>query len=128
MDEEQRFGVGHKEQIKQLRQKVDVLTLTATPIPRTLNMSLIGIRDMSVIETPPKDRLSIQTNVLKSDPKVIANAIRNELDRSGQVFFVHDRIDSIDSVANLVTRLVPDARVAVAHGRSSETKLEKSHD
>jgi transcription-repair coupling factor (superfamily II helicase) len=126
VDEEQRFGVGHKEQIKQLRQKVDVLTLTATPIPRTLNMSLIGIRDMSVIETPPKDRLSIQTNVLKSDPKVIANAIRNELDRSGQVFFVHDRIDSIDSVASLVTRLVPEARVAVAHGRSSETILEKT--
>ena len=125
VDEEQRFGVAHKERIKQLRRKVDVLTLTATPIPRTLNMSLMGIRDMSVIETPPKDRLSIQTNVVRSDPSVMARAIRTELERAGQVYFVHNRIDSIYGVANLVERLVPEARVAVAHGRSSAADLEK---
>ena len=89
VDEEQRFGVAHKERIKQLKKEVDVLTLTATPIPRTLNMSLMGIRDMSVIETPPKDRLSIQTNVVKFDASVIVDAIRNELQRKGQVYFVH---------------------------------------
>ena len=125
VDEEQRFGVAHKERIKQLRRKVDVLTLTATPIPRTLNMSLMGIRDMSVIETPPKDRLSIQTNVVKFDIEVITRAIRTELDRGGQVYFVHNRIDSIDSVAALVARLVPEARLAVAHGRSGEADLER---
>ena len=125
VDEEQRFGVADKERIKQLRRKVDVLTLTATPIPRTLNMSLMGIRDMSVIETPPKDRLSIQTNVVKFDTEVITRAIRTELDRGGQVYFVHNRIDSIDSVAALVARLVPEARLAVAHGRSGESDLEQ---
>ncbi|HJN92248.1 MAG TPA: CarD family transcriptional regulator, partial [Dehalococcoidia bacterium] len=92
VDEEQRFGVAHKERIKQLRQRVDVLTLTATPIPRTLNMSLVGVRDMSVIETPPKDRLSIQTSVVKFDHRLIERAIRNELDRGGQVYFVHNRV------------------------------------
>jgi transcription-repair coupling factor (superfamily II helicase) len=95
VDEEQRFGVAHKERIKQLRKKVDVLTMTATPIPRTLNMSLVGIRDMSIIETPPKDRLSIQTNVVKFDQQVIGRAIRHELDRGGQVYFVHNRVESI---------------------------------
>ena len=125
VDEEQRFGVAHKERIKQLRRKVDVLTLTATPIPRTLNMSLMGIRDMSVIETPPKDRLSIQTNVVKFDTAIITRAIRTELDRGGQVYFVHNRIDSIDSMAALVARLVPEARLAVAHGRSGEADLEQ---
>ena len=125
VDEEQRFGVAHKERIKHLRQKVDVLTLTATPIPRTLNMSLIGIRDMSVIETPPKDRLSIQTNVVKFDPRVIETAIRTELEREGQVYFVHNRIQSLDSIANLIQRLVPEARVVVAHGQSGESDLEK---
>ncbi len=125
VDEEQRFGVTHKERLKQLRQKVDVLTLTATPIPRTLNMSLMGIRDMSVIETPPKDRLSIQTNVVKFDPGVVSRAIRTELDRSGQVYFVHNRIQSIDSVAEMVRRLVPEARLAVAHGQSTEAELER---
>jgi hypothetical protein len=98
VDEEQRFGVAHKERIKQMRKKVDVLTLTATPIPRTLNMSLVGIRDMSVIETPPKDRLSIQTNVVKFDSAVIERAIRNELARGGQVYFVHNRVESIFSI------------------------------
>src|SRR6185295_11391107 len=116
---EQRFGVTHKERIKQMRKKVDVLTMTATPIPRTLNMSLAGIRDMSVIETPPRDRLSIQTQVVKFDADVIGRAIRTELERAGQVFFVHNRVESIYSVANLITRLVPEARLAVGHGQMS---------
>src|SRR5260221_5227654 len=106
VDEEQRFGVAHKEKIKQLRRKVDVLTMTATPIPRTLNMSLVGIRDMSIIENPPKDRLSIQTNVVRFDPQVISRAVRHELERGGQVFFVHNRVESIFSIANLISRLV----------------------
>jgi len=106
VDEEQRFGVAHKERIKQMRKKVDVLTMTATPIPRTLNMSLVGIRDMSVIETPPKDRLSIQTNVVKFDAAVIQRAIRTEMERGGQVYVVHNRVESIYSLGNLITRLV----------------------
>ena len=126
VDEEQRFGVAHKERIKKLRHKVDVLTLTATPIPRTLNMSLMGIRDMSVIETPPKDRLSIQTNVVRFDPSIVARAIRTELERGGQVYFVHNRIHSIYTIADLITRLVPEARLVVAHGQSSEAELEKA--
>ena len=125
VDEEQRFGVTHKERIKQMRKKVDVLTMTATPIPRTLNMSLAGIRDMSVIETPPRDRLSIQTHVVKFDSDVVGRAIRTELERGGQVFFVHNRVESIQSVANLVTRLVPEARLAVGHGQMSEDELER---
>ena len=125
VDEEQRFGVAHKERIKQMRRRVDVLTLTATPIPRTLNMSLAGIRDMSVIETPPRDRLAIQTNVIRFDPQVIARAIRTELARGGQVYVVHNRVESIHSVASLVARLVPEARLAVAHGQTTEAELEK---
>jgi transcription-repair coupling factor (superfamily II helicase) len=126
VDEEQRFGVTHKERIKQMRRKVDVLTLSATPIPRTLNMSLVGIRDMSIIETPPKDRLSIQTNVVKFDAHVIAHAIRHELERSGQVYFVHNRVESIFSIGDLVQRLVPEARVVVAHGQMGEDELERA--
>ena len=126
VDEEQRFGVAHKERIKQLRKKVDVLTMSATPIPRTLNMSLVGIRDMSIIETPPKDRLSIQTNVLKFDQQVIARAIRGELARNGQVYFVHNRVESIFSIGNLIQRLVPEARVVVGHGQMSEDALERA--
>jgi transcription-repair coupling factor (superfamily II helicase) len=126
VDEEQRFGVAHKERIKQMRKKVDVLTLTATPIPRTLNMSLVGIRDMSVIETPPKDRLSIQTHVVKFDASVITRALRSELARGGQVYFVHNRVESIYSMANLITRLVPEARVVVGHGQMGEDALEKT--
>jgi transcription-repair coupling factor (superfamily II helicase) len=126
VDEEQRFGVGHKERIKQMRKRVDVLTLSATPIPRTLNMSLVGIRDMSIIETPPKDRLSIQTNVLKFDPHVIDRAIRNELGRGGQVYFVHNRVESIFSIGALIARLVPEARVAVGHGQMGEHELEQA--
>jgi transcription-repair coupling factor (superfamily II helicase) len=126
VDEEQRFGVAHKERIKQMRKKVDVLTMTATPIPRTLNMSLVGIRDMSVIETPPKDRLSIQTNVVKFDSAVITRAIRAEIARGGQVFFVHNRVESIYSMANLIQRLIPEARVVVGHGQMAEDALEKA--
>ena len=125
IDEEQRFGVAHKERIKQMRHQVDVLTLTATPIPRTLNMSLAGIRDMSVIETPPRDRLAIQTNVIKFEPEVIGQAIRTELSRGGQVYVVHNRVESIHSVASLVARMVPEARLAVAHGQATEAALEK---
>jgi transcription-repair coupling factor (superfamily II helicase) len=126
VDEEQRFGVAHKEKIKQMRKKVDVLTMSATPIPRTLNMSLVGIRDMSIIETPPKDRLSIQTNVLKFDQEVIRRAIRSELERGGQVYFVHNRVESIFSIGNLVQRLVPEARVVVGHGQMAEDTLERA--
>jgi transcription-repair coupling factor (superfamily II helicase) len=126
VDEEQRFGVAHKERIKQMRKKVDVLTMTATPIPRTLNMSLVGIRDMSIIETPPKDRLSIQTNVVKFDAPVIERAVRNELARGGQVYFVHNRVESIFSIASLLQRLVPDARIAIGHGQMGEHELEKA--
>ena len=126
VDEEQRFGVGHKEKIKQLKRKVDVLTMTATPIPRTLNMSLVGIRDMSIIETPPKDRLSIQTNVVKFDQQVIGRAIRSELERGGQIFFVHNRVESIFSIGDLVRRLVPEARIVVGHGQMDEDTLERA--
>ena len=125
VDEEQRFGVAHKERIKLMRRRVDVLTMTATPIPRTLNMSLVGIRDMSVIETPPKDRQAIQTNVLQFDHQVIARAIRTELERGGQVFFLHSRVTSIYAMGDFLNRLLPDARVAVAHGQMPEGKLER---
>ncbi len=126
VDEEQRFGVAHKERIKQMRKKVDVLTMTATPIPRTLNMSLVGIRDMSIIETPPKDRLAIQTNVVKFDATVVARALRNEMARGGQIYFVHNRVESIYSLGNLIQRLVPEARVVVGHGQMSEDTLERA--
>jgi len=126
VDEEQRFGVAHKERIKQMKKKVDVLTMSATPIPRTLNMSLIGIRDMSIIETPPKDRLSIQTSVVKFDQEVIRRAIRGEIERGGQVYFVHNRVESIFSIADLVQRLVPEARVVVGHGQMDEDSLERA--
>ncbi|HYN10797.1 MAG TPA: transcription-repair coupling factor [Vicinamibacterales bacterium] len=125
VDEEQRFGVAHKERLKQLRKRVDVLTMTATPIPRTLNMSLVGIRDMSVIETPPRDRLAIQTQVVRFDAAVITRAILTELERGGQVYFVHNRVESIYSMGNLVTRLVPDAKLAIAHGQLNEDELER---
>jgi transcription-repair coupling factor (superfamily II helicase) len=126
VDEEQRFGVAHKERIKQMRKKVDVLTMTATPIPRTLNMSLVGIRDMSVIETPPKDRLAIQTNVVKFDSTVIVRALRNEMARGGQIYFVHNRVESIYSMGNLLQRLVPDARIVIGHGQLEEDTLERA--
>jgi transcription-repair coupling factor (superfamily II helicase) len=126
VDEEQRFGVSHKEKIKQMRKKVDVLTMSATPIPRTLNMSLVGIRDMSIIETPPKDRLSIQTNVVKFDQEVIRRSIRHEVERGGQVYFVHNRVESIFSIGDLIQRLVPEARVVVGHGQMDEDMLERA--
>ncbi len=126
VDEEQRFGVAHKEKIKQLRRKVDVLTMSATPIPRTLNMSLVGIRDMSIIETPPKDRLSIQTNVVKFDQQLIARAVRHELERGGQVYFVHNRVESIYAIGDLLRRLVPEARIVVGHGQMDEEQLERA--
>jgi transcription-repair coupling factor (superfamily II helicase) len=125
VDEEQRFGVAAKEKLKKLRTTVDSLVLSATPIPRTLQMGLAGIRDMSVIETPPRDRLAIQTSIVKFSTDVIAAAVRQELARDGQVFLVHYRVESIYSLANLVQRLVPEARVAVAHGQMPEAELEK---
>ena len=125
VDEEQRFGVAAKERLKHLKTTVDCLTLSATPIPRTLQMGLSGIRDMSVIETPPRDRLSIQTSIVKFSTDVIAAAIRQELGREGQVFVVHNRVESIYSLASLVQRLVPEAQVAVAHGQMPETELER---
>jgi transcription-repair coupling factor (superfamily II helicase) len=125
VDEEQRFGVVAKEKLKQIKSTVDCLTLSATPIPRTLQMGLAGIRDMSVIETPPKDRLAIQTMVVKFSTDVIASAIRQELARDGQVYFVHNRVESIYALASMVQRLVPEARVAVAHGQMPESELEK---
>ena len=124
VDEEQRFGVAHKERLKQLKKRVDVLTLSATPIPRTLNMSLSGLRDMSLIETPPSDRLAIQTQVVQSSDVVIKSAIDLELARGGQVFFIHNRVESIETIAALVKRLVPQARIAVAHGQMNEKAME----
>jgi transcription-repair coupling factor (superfamily II helicase) len=109
-----------------MRKKVDVLTMTATPIPRTLNMSLVGIRDMSVIETPPKDRLAIQTNVVRFDQQVIAKAIRSELARGGQVYFVHNRVQSIYAIGDLIRRLVPEATIVVGHGQMGEESLERA--
>jgi transcription-repair coupling factor (superfamily II helicase) len=125
VDEEQRFGVAHKERLKHLKKKVDVLTLSATPIPRTLNMSLSGMRDMSLIETPPRDRLAIQTQVVQFSESVIKSAIDLELSRGGQVFFIHNRVETIDTVAALVKRLVPQARLAVGHGQMNEKDMER---
>ena len=125
IDEEQRFGVAHKERLKQIKKQVDVVTMTATPIPRTLNMALSGLRDMSVIETPPRDRLAIQTVVVKFKPVVIENAITFELERGGQVYVVHNRVESIYSLANFIQKLAPKARVAVAHGQMGEKELEQ---
>jgi transcription-repair coupling factor (superfamily II helicase) len=125
VDEEQRFGVAHKERLKQLKKRVDVLTLSATPIPRTLNMSLSGLRDMSLIETPPSDRLAIQTQVVQSSDAVIKSAIELELARGGQIFFIHNRVESIDTIAALVKRLVPACRMAVGHGQMNEKEMER---
>jgi transcription-repair coupling factor (superfamily II helicase) len=125
VDEEQRFGVGHKERIKQLKATIDVLTLTATPIPRTLNMSLTGLRDISLIETPPRDRLAVHTVVTPFNAKLIAAAIRQEIARGGQVYYIHNRIEDIDKVAELVVKLVPQARVVAVHGQMSGPVLEK---
>ncbi len=125
IDEEQRFGVRHKEKIKQLKKNVDVLTLTATPIPRTLHMSLIGIRDMSVLEEPPMDRMPIQTYVMEFDEETVREAIQRELNRGGQVYYVYNRVNDIADMAGRVAKLAPDAQVAYAHGQMSERQLEK---
>ncbi len=125
IDEEQRFGVAQKERLKELRKNVDVLTLTATPIPRTLHMSIVGVRDISVIETPPEDRFPIRTYVLPYNEDVIREGIYRELNRGGQVYFVHNRVENIHSVAATIERLVPDAKVGIAHGQLSENRLER---
>ncbi|MGE0404930.1 MAG: transcription-repair coupling factor [Candidatus Korobacteraceae bacterium] len=125
VDEEQRFGVRHKERLKQLRKEVDVLTMSATPIPRTLHMSLIGLRDMSVIETPPKDRMAIETVVAAWDEKLVKSAIERELERGGQTYFVYNRVETIYELAARIQELVPHARVLVGHGQMGEGELEK---
>jgi transcription-repair coupling factor (superfamily II helicase) len=124
VDEEQRFGVAHKERLKEMRKNVDAVALSATPIPRTLHMSLVGLRDMSVIETPPRDRLAIQTVVAPFQEELVQRAIETELAREGQVFFIHNRVESIYSLAAMVAKLVPKARVVVAHGQMGEKELE----
>ncbi len=125
VDEEQRFGVRHKERLKQMRQSIDVLAMSATPIPRTLHMSLVGLRDMSVIETPPKDRMAIQTVVAKFDEKLIRSAVEVELERGGQIYFVHNRVETIYEIAAKIQELVPAARITVGHGQMAESELEK---
>jgi transcription-repair coupling factor (superfamily II helicase) len=125
IDEEQRFGVTHKEKLKKFKKSVDVLTLTATPIPRTLQLSLFGAKDMSIINTPPKDRLPIQTSISRFDKELIAEAILREADRGGQVYFVHNRVESINSIYDLLRKLLPELRLAVAHGQMEEKVLEK---
>lgn len=124
VDEEQRFGVAHKEKIKQLKTNVDVLTLTATPIPRTLHMSLIGIRDMSVLEEPPMDRVPIQTYVMEYNEELVREAITRELARGGQVYYVYNKVRDIDEVTSRIQELVPEANVAFAHGQMRENQLE----
>ncbi|MBN1594192.1 MAG: transcription-repair coupling factor [Candidatus Coatesbacteria bacterium] len=124
IDEEHRFGVRHKEKIKQLKKQVDVLTMTATPIPRTLHMALSDLRDISVIDTPPEDRLAIKTRIVRFDKELIREAIIREIGRGGQVYFVHNRVKSINAVAQMVKRLVPEARIAIGHGQMDEGELE----
>jgi len=125
IDEEQRFGVVHKERLKQMRQEVDVLILSATPIPRTLHMSLAGIKDISIMETPPDERLPVKTYVSYYDDQLVRGAIIRELERNGQVFFVHNRIQNISNIANKLQNLVPEAKIAIAHGQMPEEELEK---
>lgn len=125
IDEEQRFGVAHKEKLKTLKGNVDVLTLSATPIPRTLHMSLVGVRDMSVIETPPEGRYPVQTYVTEFRADVVRDAIRREIQRGGQVFYVHNRVEDMDKVTHFLSQLVPEARFGVAHGQMHETELER---
>ena len=124
IDEEQRFGVEHKERFKSMRSEIDILTMTATPIPRTLHMSLAGVRDMSVIETPPDDRSPIKTYIYEFSDSIIKQAIVRELDREGQVFFVHNRVQSIDYFASYLNKLVPSAKIGIAHGQMPENELE----
>ena len=126
IDEEQRFGVTHKERLKQLRREVDVLTLTATPIPRTLHMGLVGVRDMSVLETAPEARLPVRTYVTEYDEGLVQEAILREIDRGGQVYFVNNRVQGIETVANRLRRLIPEARIAIGHGQMAEDQLEQT--
>src|SRR5207245_1617178 len=126
IDEEQRFGVEHKERLKRLRAMVDVLTLTATPIPRTLHLSLLGIRDISNLETPPPDRLAIETRISRFDPQLVRNAVMRELNREGQIYFVHNRVYDIQAVAARLQQIVPEARIAIAHGQMAEHELESA--
>lgn len=126
IDEEQRFGVTHKEKIKKMKENVDVLTLTATPIPRTLHMSLVGIRDMSVLEEAPEERQPIQTYVMEYNEEMVREAITRELSRNGQVYYVYNRVNTIADMAAKIGKMVPDANVAFAHGQMSERELEKS--
>lgn len=126
IDEEQRFGVKHKERLKQLRSQVDVLTLTATPIPRTLHMSMLGVRDLSVIETPPENRYPIQTYVMEMNPGAVREAIQREMARGGQVFYLYNRVDTIERKVEELQALVPDARIAYAHGQMTEIQLENT--
>ena len=125
IDEEQRFGVTHKEYLKKKRQEVDVLTLSATPIPRTLHMSLVSVRDMSVMETPPEERLPIKTYFTEYNDRLVRDAILRELERNGQIFFVHNRVQSIVYIASKLQELVPRARITIGHGQMPEDKLEK---
>lgn len=125
IDEEQRFGVKHKEKLKELKTSVDVLTLTATPIPRTLNMSMLGVRDLSVIETAPLDRYPIQTYAMEQNYDVVAAGIRREMSRGGQVFYLHNRVHDIETVVETLNTIVPEARIAYVHGQMSETQMEK---
>src|SRR5205823_12238846 len=125
IDEEQRFGVEHKERLKRLRREVDVLTMTATPIPRTLHLSLLGIRDISNLETPPPDRLAIETRIVRFDTQLIRHAVLRELNREGQIYFVHNRVYNIKEIADKVKKIVPEARLAVVHGQMSEHQLEE---
>ena len=125
IDEEQRFGVEHKERLKKLRAQVDVLTLTATPIPRTLHLSLLGVRDISNLETPPPDRLAIETRIVRFDPQLIRHAVLRELNREGQIYFVHNRVQDIETVARKLREIVPEAKLAIVHGQMSEHELEQ---
>ena len=124
IDEEQRFGVKHKEKIKMLKKHIDVLTLSATPIPRTLNMSLIGIKSMSIIAEPPEDRYPVETYVMEMQPHIIKAAIEKEIDRGGQVFIVYNRVKGIYKLAKEIADMLPTASVAVGHGRMNEKELE----
>ena len=126
VDEEQRFGVTHKEKLKQVKNDIDVLTLTATPIPRTLHMSLVGIRDMSVLEEPPVDRMPIQTFVMEKNEEIVREAIIREISRGGQVYYVYNRVGNMDIVTNEIAKLVPEAVVAYAHGQMNERELERT--
>src|SRR5699024_7237347 len=126
IDEEQRFGVKHKERLKVLRSQVDVLTLTATPIPRTLHMSMLGVRDLSVIETPPANRYPIQTYVMERNPGAIREAIEREIARGGQIFYLYNRVESITQKVEEIQELVPEARIGYAHGQMTEAQLENT--